>query len=401
MSLPLPSLLEADRRCIDAAELLIDTLEIVPSPAAYRHLLDGIGLARALARSADPDPGFERNFARHLEASWTALEKIVQYRFEWPRVPVATILDAIAGERALPRLEETISAIDQDRVYAYLDLRQRFRAERVQSGIPEARPLLEKMNGEIAGLFRRWLVAREGDLPGLDATVVLGPGDLDRSWYEPARHRVVVGPGEYMVFDRGGRLVASPVVALQGLAHELAGHAVQDSLSKDLPDPLRPDHRGRLRFASLPVAEGFAHFRALLALPFANENRAELGLEDRDLELLRWIAEMSFLHNAMPACAGANAARARQEPGFDAASHLTALTGQIGFGEMIARAASDPVNRVLYNTACFFGFEAVRGAAADLERQGIEDAERVRRLGRGGWALPVYRDAVVGARGKV
>lgn len=390
----LQPLLEADRRCLDAAELLLDTVDLLPSPASLRRFLAEVEAARRAAGEAAASSPFEARLLRHLLASWGALEEVVRHRFEHPRRPVAQLLDAVVGAGALERLEAALAAADPEAVGDYLAARQRFRADRIPPGTPEVRPLLEKAAAEAAAALRAWVAGREGDLPGMDAEVVLGRGDADRSWYEPARHRVVLGPGEFMVFEKGGRIDVNPVVALQGLAHELAGHAVQDALSRGLPDPLRPDHRGRLRFASLPVAEGFAHHRAALALAVAEERGAELGIGEDGIDLLRRTISMSWLHYAVPACAGALAARERQEPGFDALARLEAVSGHGGFGEVLRRCAADPLNRVVYNAACYFGWREVTEAAADLARRGLSGAGAVRRLGTGAWALACYREAV-------
>lgn len=401
MSFTLDALVEADRRCLDAAELLLDNLDIMPSAAALRRLESEIEKGRSLASEARPTTRLEALFTRHLDASWTVLWTIARQRFEWPRVKVRELLDALAGPGALDRLEARIAAVDQDQILAYLDQRQRFRAQRIPPGAPQARPLLESELEKIAALFRRWLVAREGDLVGLDAAVVLGPADAEKSWYEPARHRVVLRPGEFMVFDRGGRLSVTAVGAYHVLAHELAGHAVQDALSRRLPDPLKPDHRGRLRFASLPVAEGFADHRSSLAVAFAEENASALGVEAEGLDLLRHMVRMGFLHHALPAYVQALSMREREEEGFDAHEHLTGLTGNAGFGEMLAKAAADPIYRLIYNAACLFGLDAVNEAAADLTARGMSEGERIRRLGTGGWALACYRHVVTEATADV
>jgi hypothetical protein len=188
----------------------------------------------------------------------------------------------------------------------------------------------------------------------------------------------------------------NPIAVARSLAHELAGHAVQNALSRDLPAALRPDDRGRIRFATLPAAEGFADFRAELALPFLEARREDFHLSDRDLEMVRQMNRLAFLHHALPACLGALAARARQEPGFDPVAHLAARVGHPGFGERLARTELDTVNRLVYNAACFFGLDLVQRTAAELADQGVADAEAVRRLGWGGWALSCYREAVLG-----
>lgn len=396
MSFSVIRLQEADARCLDAAELLLDALDDLPSPVAFGRLTWEITRARNLARSCQPSTPFERMFLRHLDASWSLLEKVARYRFEWPSVSACELLETLAGPGALDRLESVLADLDQREVLSYLELRHGYRAGRVPVDLAETRPLLERVTADLARAFREWLTAREGPLPGADAEVVLGAGDTDHSWYEPARHRVVVGPGEFMVFREDGRLVVNPIGVARSLAHELAGHAVQNALSRDLPDSLRPDHRGRIRFATLPAAEGFADYRAALAVPFLEDRRADFNLSDRDLEMVRRMTRLAFLHHALPACLGALAARARQEKGFDPVSHLAARVGHTGFGERLARTEIDTVNRMVYNAACFFGLDLVQQSVTELSDQGIPAADAVRRLGWGGWALSCYREAVLG-----
>jgi len=395
MNPTLEPLLHADHRCLEAAELLIDTLPIMPSVRVYQALLEEVARARDTAAAFRARGPFEALFLRHLRASWDALEAVARFRFEWPRGEIGTFVAAIGEPDALERLQEVTAGLDQERIFTYLRLRQEYRTDRIPPGGIEVRTLLEATVRRISEAFREWLVAREGPLPGLDARVELGPPQAEKSWYEPARHRVLLHPGEFMIFERDGAVTVNAAVALQSLAHELAGHAVQDALSRDLPDPLRPDHRSRMRFACLPIAEGFAYHRSTLALRFAEECRADLDLEDRDISLLRAFVEMSPLHHAVPALVGAMAARARQDAGFDAAGHLEAVAGHGGFGEMIAALSSDPLNRILYNAACYFGLLSVRRAAAELERKGIGAAAVCRRLGTGGWCLACYPDAIL------
>jgi len=396
MSFSVIRLQEADARCLDAAELLLDALDDLPSPVAFDRLTWEITHARSLARSFEPSIPFERMLLRHLEAAWSLLEKVARYRFEWPSVSARDLLETLAGPGALDRLESTLAGLDAAEVLGYLESRHGYRAGRVPVDSPEARPLLERATADLAQAFREWIAAREGPMPGMDAEVVLGRADTDHSWYEPARHRVILGPGEFMVFRQEGRLLVNPIGIARSLAHELAGHAVQNALSRDLPAALRPDDRGRIRFATLPAAEGFADYRAALALPFLEARREDFHLSDRDLEMVRQMNRLAFLHHALPACLGALAARARQEPGFDAISHLAARVGHPGFGERLARTDLDTVNRLVYNAACFFGLDLVQRTAAELTDQGVADADAVRRLGWGGWALPCYRDAVLG-----
>lgn len=397
MSAFIDGLVEADRRCLEAAELLLDNLELVPSATAYNSLLDAIARAKEAAAGASHPSVFERLFAKHLTASWEVLAQVARYRFEFPRGSVDELLESIAGPGAVERLERAISGIEPEQVVAYLEERRRYSLGRISAGAPQARPLVEETLGALAGLFKKWLAAREGDAPGLDAEVVLGASESDRSWYSPARRRVVIGPGEFMVFENGGGLTVNPVAALVSLAHELGGHAVQDALSKDLPEPLRPGANGRLRFASLAAFEGFADYRASMALAFAQENRSALSLSAGDLSLLRVNLSMAFLHNALPAYAAVLVARARVNPSLDPSRRLAEVTGQGGFGEMIERVSRDPVNRLIYNASCWFGLAAVREAAAELDRAGVAEPEKVRRLGRGGWSLACYREAVTAA----
>ena len=389
-------LLEADELVLDAADILLDSLGDFPSLVGFDRLHRVLDKARKTAAGTGPATAGERLTLFHLDANWSALEAVARYQFEWPRTPIEEPLAAIAGKGALDRLEQVVAGIDQQAAWTYLELRQSFRPGRVPPDLPDARPFLEDVTRRMTGEFRSWLRDREGEVPGLDAEVVLAPGASARSYYDPAMHRVVLGAGEFMVFgDRSG-LRVDPVLSLYNLAHELAGHAMQDALSRGLPAPLRPDHRGRLRYASLPIAEGFADHRGGLALEFAEESGEAIGLTERDLDFLRLVHGMGTLHHAVPACLDALAARARQEPRFDAVAHLAKLAGHPGFGQRVApHAAPEPLNRVLYNAACHFGRLAVEGAAKELARRGVTGSEAVRRLGTGGWALACYTEAVL------
>ncbi len=396
MSFSLDALREADSRCLDAAELLLDALDDLPSPLAFGHLIWELTRGRNLARSQEPATPFESLAVRHVEASWKLLEQVARYRFEWPSVSPRALVESLAGEGALDRLEDALAGLDERDVLGYLELRQGFRANRVPVDDSEGRALLERTTANLGRSFREWLLAREGALPGTDAEIVLGPPGADHAWYQPARHRVVLTPEEFMVFREGDRLRASPVAVARSLAHELAGHAVQNALSRDLPEFLQPDHRARLRFAALPLAEGFADYRASLAVPFLESHAAEFELSEKDLELARQMTRLAFLHHALPACLAALAIRGRQEPGFDPVSYLAKRVGHPGFGERVARASLDTVNRLLYAAACYFGLELVQQTAAELGEEGVDGAEAVKRLGWGGWAYPCYREAVLG-----
>jgi hypothetical protein len=396
MTFPIDPLREADARCLDSAELLLDALDDLPSPLAFGHLTWELTRARNLVRSCEPATPFDTLVVRHLEASWELLEQTARYRFEWPSVSPQRLLDVLAGPGALDRLESALADLDQRDVLSYLELRHGFRANRVAPEAPDVRPLLEQVTAKVGQAFREWLRAREGRISGTDAEIVLGGAEADHAWYEPARHRVVLAPGEFMVFREGDRIRVSPVAVARSLAHELAGHAVQNALSRELPEFLQPDHRARIRFAALPPAEGFADYRAGLAVPFLEAHRVEFDLSDQDLELSRGMTRLAFLHHALPACLGALAARARQEPTFDPVAHLANRLGHSGFGEQLARTPPDTVNRLLYSASCFFGLDLVQQTAAELADLGIEGAEAVTRLGWGGWAYPCYREAVLG-----
>lgn len=398
MTFSVERLEQADASCLDSAELLLDALDDLPSPAAFERLLREIALARGLARETDPATQFERMFLRHLEASWDLLEQVARYRFEWPRVSVGRLLETLAGRGALERLESALARLDRAEVLAYLELRHTFREDRVSPDAAEVRPLLEQTTADLSRTFRRWLASREGTLPGMDAEVVLGPGGSDHAYYEPARHRVVLAPGEFMVFRQGARLAVNPIGVARSLAHELAGHAVQNALSGDLPQSLRPDHRGRIRFATLPAAEGFADYRAGLAVPFLEDHRDDFRLSERDLQMAREMTRLAFVHHALPACLGAIAARARQEPNLDPVAHLADRMGHPGFGERVARTEVDTVNRLIYNSACFFGLGLVERTAGELTDLGVAPAEALHRLGSGAWAFPCYREAVMGEK---
>jgi hypothetical protein len=396
MSVSLKALRDADARCLDAAELVLDALDDLPSPLAFRHLISELTRGRSLARSSEPASPFETLAVRHLEASWELLEQVARYRFEWPSISAVSLLDTLAGAGALDRLESVLAASDPRDVLGHLELRHGFRAKRLSADAPDVRPLLERTTEQLGRAFRSWLASYEGSLPGTDAEIVLAPSSADRAWYEPARHRIVLTPGEYTVFREGDRLRASPVAVARSLARELAGHAVQNALSRDLPEFLQPDHRARMRFAALPLAEGFADHRAALAVPFLEAHVAEFELSERDLELARQMTRFAFFHHALSACLGALAIRSHQEPGFDPVAYLAERVGHSGFGEQVALAGLDTLDRLLHAAACVFGLELVQQTAAELAEEGIEGAEAVSRLGWGGWAYPCYREAVLG-----
>ncbi len=396
MSYSLPELVKADARCLDAAEIFLDAMDDIPSVVAFNRLIWELTRAKSLLRASEPRAAFERLFLRHLDASWTLLERVSRFRFGWPRMPVSELLDAIAGPAALDRLEQAVADLDPEEAWGFIEIRSRYRADRVPIDAPEAVAAVERSAAAIVPMFRSWLLEREGPLEGLDAEVRLGPVAAEHSWYEPGPNRVVLAPAEFMAFRKEGKVTINPLGALRSIAHELAGHAVQDALCRELPEPLRPDHRGRLRFASLGVAEGFADARADLSVAFAEKRQSDLGLTDQDLEMLRRMNELTLFHHAIPTCIGALATRARQEPGFDAAAHLAARVGHAGYGEMLGRASADTVYRLIYNASCFFGFDAVRKVAAELADEGVGPSESVRLLGKGGWALECYRDAVLG-----
>jgi hypothetical protein len=199
-----------------------------------------------------------------------------------------------------------------------------------------------------------------------------------------------------MVFENEDGLSVNPVIALHSLAHELAGHAVQDALSRDLPVPLRPDDRSRLRFATLPIAEGYSAHAASLALSFAEEQGAEFGLTVTDVDFLRRMIDMTVLHQAIPALVSVLAARARQEPGFDPVAHMIERCGLPGFGEMLEAADREPAYRLIYDNACFFGSQEVTRTARELTASGVDRGAALRALGSGAWALSCFRDAVLG-----
>lgn len=387
-----PTLEAADARCLEAAGLLLDSLDRLPSPACFRRLMEAIDAARALldhgagAPAEGLSPGLVPLYHTHLKLSWGLLESVARARFDWPRRDPGELLDALAGPGALRRLEEGASRLDHEEIGGYLALRSGFRAGRAPASSPDARGLIERAAARFERLFKDWLIAREGARPGLDAQVAVADDETQRSWYEPERHRVVLNPAEFMVFEQGGGcLSVNPVLAVRALVHELAGHALQDAASRGLPSPLRPDHAARLRFASLPVAEGFAAWRTALAVPFAESHRADLGLSDRDLELLRRLVRLTAAHHLIPACVAVASWRARREPAFDPLAHLESL-GLAGCGELLERAASRPLNALLYDASTWFGME---GVAAAAERLGHAAAG----LARGGWALPCYAEA--------
>ena len=73
---------EADRRCLDAAEILLDSLSDHPSPIGLRRFEEALAEARKQVGVARPGKPFEDLFARHLLDAWQALEAVVRYRFD-------------------------------------------------------------------------------------------------------------------------------------------------------------------------------------------------------------------------------------------------------------------------------------------------------------------------------
>ncbi len=387
-------LVRQDGRCLDAAEILLDSLGDYPSPTGFARFEDTVASAREMVETCLPDRPLDALLVRHIRTGWDVLEAVVRYRYDWPRRPVSELVETIAGEGAIARLERFVAKIDSEDVWNYLEFRYRYSEGRVPAGSSEPRARVEEAAAKLAAGFREWLENRGWDLPGLDADVVVGAADAGNSWYLPQSHRIVLGGSDFMVFSRNGALTVNPVTATYSLAHELA-HAVQDALSEELPEPLRPDHRARLRYASLPAAEGFASYAASLALPFAEDRGENHGIEPQDLELLRRMVRLASMHHALPTLVTILEARSRQEPGFDPVAYLAELCGHGGFGEMLDRAEGHPINKIIYGCACFFGHEKVRKVAGELETLGVSGGEVWRTLGRGAWVLPCYRDAVL------
>ncbi len=389
-------LLAADERVLDAAELLIDAFDDYPAAAGLAALERAVDAGRAAAAQCAVRSPAEGLALEHLAAGWTALHEVVRYRFAWPEVPVDVPLDAIAGPDAAARLERTVATIDGAAAWDYLVLRQSFRSARVAPDTAEGHALLVRRVPPLVEAFRGWLAAHDPGLPGLDAEVVLGAPGAGRSWYEPERHRVVLGADEFMIFDDAAGPRLDPSIALLSLAHELAGHAVQDVVSRALPAPLRPDHRGRLRYASLPVAEGFASWRGgQLAVEFAEERGPEFGIDERGLALLRGTVALEALHHAVPAWLAVLSERTHHDPSFDAGAHATAVVGHTGFRERLVRSvAEQPLNKLFYDAACHFGRVAVHEQAATLAGHGVTGTRAATRLGCGGWTLGCYARAV-------
>ncbi len=390
------TLLAADAACLRAAERLLDTFLEWPSPVGLELFREALARARRTAEEEAADDLARR----HLESCWDVLDAVIRTRLEWPRRPVEDLLRVLGGGGVLERLVEAVRGTDPELAWAYLAERHRRRGGRVPPSAPGVRERIEDEGRRITALFREWLANRGWDLPGLDARVTVDPGDRARSSYRPARRLVVLGGADFMVFEGpDGSPRVSAVIVLSSLAHELAGHAVQAALSRELPRPLRPDRDARLRFAALPLAEGFAGRATALALECAREIAPELGFDSADLEFLEMMTSLAPFHHATSALLGLAALRARQEPGFDAAGWLEEACGHGGFGELLAEVERVPIYRLLYDVSSFLGLAAVEETEAELARRGITGPEAWRLLGCGAWALPCYRDAVLSGIG--
>ena len=390
MSQAIQELVEADRRCLDAAEFFLGSLPVHPSPSGLRRFEEALEQARA----TDPPlhTPFESLFRRHLTACWNLLETFVRYRFDRSRTPVEELLQALAGPDAREELETYLRDTDPERSWRYLTLRERYRADRVPS--ERAGPLLNETTTKLMEALRDWLPEQDLDFPELDAVVEVGATGRP-SCFQPERQRVVLNPGDFMVFERRGRVSVNPVIALRSLFHELLGHGVQHVLSRDLPAPLRPEDRAAVRHATLPSAEGFGALATTLAVPFAEARGESFGLQADDLEYLRLMVEFTGLHHAPLALAQLLVVRSSQDRTFDPATHLERRLGHPGYSELLATTDAEPINRLLYQSSCFFGFERMKRLAGELSGGGMERSGIWTTLGRGAWALSCLSDAAL------
>ncbi len=390
------ALLEVDEACLAAATRLLDTLGEWPSPVGHRRFREALAAARRAAGEEEARGAAAPLVLRHLRAGWDALEAVVRYRWEWPRVDERELLAPVAGDGIVGYATTVLRDAGEEELWAYLEARQGQSEGRLPPGSPAARRAVQEAADRLVGAFRAWLRERGWDLPGLDVEVTLDPSGRATSSYRPARRVVVLGGAEFLVFGEEACPRVNPAIALHSLAHELAGHAVHAALSRDLPAPLRPDDRARLRFASLPVSEGFAGYAGRLALSFAREAGDAVGLAPGAVGFVEQVVRLTPVHHATAVLLDVAALRARREPRFDPVSWLESTCGHGGFGEVVAGMERVPVYKLLYDAASLAGLREVEETASRLERRGVEGPAAWRRLGRGAWALACYREAVLG-----
>ena len=385
------ALCRADSLCLDRAELLLDGLSRFPSSRGRESFRKALEDARTLLANSHPQNAFGRLFGRHLLHGWRLLEELVELRWHWPGASPAPLLAALAGEDTLSRLEAAVAAIDSEAIWDYLQRLGSYRVDRLP--VTAAMEQIEQVAARTKSELTAWLDASGYDLPGLDAELVVAPDPGQHCYYQHRAHRIVLAAGVFMVFSRGGGVRVNPAGALTSLAHELLGHAVQDTLCDDLPEPLHPGRRSALRLSSQVAAEGLAEHTFSLVRRFAAERGKQLGLDTGDVELIDSEARLGSAFHALPALAHYARMQSAYDPGFDPHGYLAEVAGHDGFGELLSACQPQP-RLLLYEASTWFGTEMVRETEETLVEQGITRAESWRRLARGAWSTDTYREAV-------
>lgn len=393
MNALLDALCRADGRCLDRAELLLDGLSRFPSPEGRKGFHRALEDGRALLADADLQDPFSRLFGRHLLHGWRLLEELVELRWNWPGTSPSRLLEALAGPDALSRLEAAVAAIDSGAVWDYLLRLGNYRGDRLP--VTTALEPVEQAAARIRSELTSWLDASGYDLPGLDAELVVAPDPGQHCYYQHRAHRIVLAAGVFMVFRTEEGVRVNPAGALTSLAHELLGHAVQDTLCRDLPEPLHPGRRSTLRLSGQVAAEGLAEHSSGLVRRFVAERGPQLGLDADDLELMDVESRLGAAFHALPALVHYARMQSAHDPGFDPHAYLARIAGHGGFGEWLSGGGPEP-RSLLYEASTWLGMEMVREAEEALADEEITGGESWRRLARGAWSPDTYREAILG-----
>lgn len=393
MNATLDALCSADELCLDRAELLLDGLSRLPALRGRESFHRALEEGRELLAGSDLDDPFSVLFGRHLLHGWKLLEELVELRWSWPGRSPGRLLEALGGPDALSRMEAAVAFLDPDAVWDYLQRLGAYRGDRLPvTAAPEA---VEQAAARVRRELTSWLNASGYDLPGLDAELVVAPDPGQHCYYQHRAHRIVLAAGVFMLFRTEEGVRVNPAGALTSLAHELLGHAVQNTLCGDLPDPLNPGLRSTLRLSGQVAAEGLAEHSAGLVRRFAAERGHRIGLDAGDLELMEAEARLGAAFHALPALAQYARMQSAYDPSFDPHAYLARVAGHGGFGERLAGCRPEP-RSLLYEASTWLGMEMVRETEEALAVRGIAGGASWRRLARGGWSPDTYREAVLG-----